>query len=355
MRLSCVLIVALSACSEAACPAGTTRGTAGACELVPGDANGMREDAGAPDAAADDAGLEDAGSSDAGILDADILDADILDADTLDACVTSVFWRDGDGDGFGRESESVEACAAPAGYASESGDCDDATATTYPGATEACNGADDDCDGEIDQGLLLTFFRDADGDGYGVPSMTQQACVVPSGYAANDDDCDDACASCSPVGTEVCDGLDNDCDGTPDDGLLTTWYRDCDGDGHAASAAGAMSACATPASSPTCSAWTSRAPTPPDCSDSSSLRYPGNPGWYTAPVGSSYDYDCSGIAERRYTEVGGGCSVSGGTCTRRRGWTTATAPACGMPGTWLEDCAPVTCVPFTSSRTQECH
>lgn len=361
-------IAALSACSGAECPAGTERGGAGMCVAVGVDA-ATSEDAGAADdaapsdaapsdAAPSDAAPSDAAPSDAAPSDAAPSDAGPSDAGEGDACTATTFWRDADGDGFGDDAMAMTACVAPAGFVEVGGDCDDARATAYPGATEACNGIDDDCNGAVDEGLLLTFFRDADGDGYGDASMTSAACAAPSGYVADDTDCNDSCATCRPGGVEICDGLDNDCDvdRRVDEGLQTTWYRDCDGDGHAAAMATSQLACAAPATTASCVAWTTRNPDPTaDCDDSDSARYPGNLGWYTAPSGGSYDYDCSRMEELRYTDVGGRCSVSSGTCTRTRGWTSATAPACGASGTWLHDCAPVTCVPFTSARTQECH
>ena len=107
---------------------------------------------------------------------------------------------DGDLDGF------VE-CEANA-------DCDDADATQFPGATEVCNGADDNCDGAIDDGF------DVDGDGAFTNAVA--ACVSTYGAAV---DCDDAVATTNPNSAEVCDGVDQDCDGTVDDGF------DVDGDG----------------------------------------------------------------------------------------------------------------------------
>ncbi|MBT9559217.1 MAG: putative metal-binding motif-containing protein, partial [Myxococcales bacterium] len=57
-------------------------------------------------------------------------------------------------------------------------DCDDTNSAVKPGATEACNGTDDDCDGQTDEGLTKpTFYRDQDQDGFGDPAVTVQACT----------------------------------------------------------------------------------------------------------------------------------------------------------------------------------
>ncbi|MEI8153832.1 MAG: putative metal-binding motif-containing protein, partial [Hyphomicrobiales bacterium] len=63
----------------------------------------------------------------------------------------SIWYWDADLDGYGGTSDKVSGCSAPPGYVAANGDCDDANASVRPGATEACNGADDDCDGRIDE------------------------------------------------------------------------------------------------------------------------------------------------------------------------------------------------------------
>jgi hypothetical protein len=80
------------------------------------------------------------------------------DTNTIEVtgCVMSTFYRDADGDGYGNESDSTEACSAPTGYVSDNTDCDDTNAAVNPGATEVCNGIDDDCDGDVDEGCPTT-------------------------------------------------------------------------------------------------------------------------------------------------------------------------------------------------------
>ncbi len=138
---------------------------------------------------------------------------------------------DADGDGFGGE-ETVTACLQPEGAVSVGGDCDDDDATVWPGAAERCDGVDNDCNGEVDEEVQDTWFADADGDGWGDATSTLDDCDPPDGYVANDSDCDDDEAASFPTNTEICDGLDNNCDGLTDEGVTSTFYPDKDDDGH---------------------------------------------------------------------------------------------------------------------------
>jgi hypothetical protein len=111
-------------------------------------------------------------------------------------------------------------------------DCNDADASIHPGATEYCDGVDEDCDGTVDDNAVdaSTWYRDADSDGYGNPSVTTRSCNLPAGYTSNATDCYDGDATAHPSGTEAADGVDDDCDGIVDEG--TDAYDD-DGDGYA--------------------------------------------------------------------------------------------------------------------------
>jgi hypothetical protein len=67
-------------------------------------------------------------------------------------CEPATFHRDHDGDGFGDPNVSIQICSPPAGYVTDNTDCNDGNAAIHPGAPEACNGVDDDCDTVIDEG-----------------------------------------------------------------------------------------------------------------------------------------------------------------------------------------------------------
>jgi hypothetical protein len=153
----------------------------------------------------------------------------------VDDGVTVFTWyADADGDGTGDATRTLADCAAPPGYVAAGTDCDDAAAAVHPGATETCDGVDEDCDGAVDDGVATTnWYTDSDGDGYGNPLSVTTTCATVAGAVTRDDDCDDTDAAIHPGATETCDGVDEDCDTVADDGVPTaTWYLDHDGDGY---------------------------------------------------------------------------------------------------------------------------
>ena len=143
----------------------------------------------------------------------------------------SSFYADTDNDGYGAGT-ATQACTQPTGFVTNNTDCNDSNSAVYPGATETCNTVDDDCDGTTDEGVQSTFYADADGDGFGELATSTDACTAPTGYVSNSTDCDDSDNAVYPGATETCNDIDDDCDGTADDGLpTTTYYVDGDGDG----------------------------------------------------------------------------------------------------------------------------
>ncbi|TPV33434.1 HYR domain-containing protein [Paucihalobacter ruber] len=150
------------------------------------------------------------------------------------------------------------------GFTPNQGDCDDSDDTVYPGAPELCDGKDNDCNGLIDDGILfdtdcescvngdivttlLPWYPDTDGDGYGdVNAQPLFACDAPEGYVANNTDCDDADDTVYPGAPELCDGKDNNCDGTIDEGVQSEFYIDADGDGYGDVNAQPLFACTAP-------------------------------------------------------------------------------------------------------------
>jgi hypothetical protein len=106
----------------------------------------------------------------------------------------------------------------------EADDCNDGNAAIHPGATEICdNGVDEDCDGRVE--VSSTWYTDGDGDGYGAESRLECG-DQPGGTSAVDGDCDDSHAGVHPGAVELCDGLDNDCNGEIDDGPPTQMGED---------------------------------------------------------------------------------------------------------------------------------
>ena len=150
----------------------------------------------------------------------------------VDEGVTDTFYIDADGDGFGDADNTVEGCDAPDGAVPNGNDCDDTEAAVFPSNTEVCDGLDNDCNGTIDEDIPSEWYLDADGDGFGDTSQMAETCLPEDGYVALMGDCDDNDSTIFPNAEEVCDGIDNNCNGVSDEDLLTLFYVDADFDGY---------------------------------------------------------------------------------------------------------------------------
>ena len=159
--------------------------------------------------------------------------------DEQDAVGCVDWYRDDDKDGFGKIGDVRCLCAKAGAYTAAAGtDCDDGVKAVNPGALEACNGADDDCDLEIDEedaaGCSL-WYADGDEDGFGVTGDARCLCAAEGAHTSKKPgDCDDAAAAVHPGGQEVCGGADEDCDGSVDEEGAqgcTVHYKDLDEDG----------------------------------------------------------------------------------------------------------------------------
>jgi len=144
---------------------------------------------------------------------------------------------DGDRDGYGAEGTDRMACAGTVGFvpheAGDPVDCDDADPARNPGQVEICDDADNDCDPEIDEDPRpVTWYADSDGDGFGAAaSGTVESCEPVDGHTLLGTDCDDTASGINPAAAEMCDGLDNDCNGSPDFEVDVNDFEDDDGDG----------------------------------------------------------------------------------------------------------------------------
>ncbi len=256
------------------------------------------------------------------------------------------YYQDADGDGYGWLPSQVFECSAPTGYVSESTDCNDTSDQAHPGGTEVCDSLDNDCSGETDEDAsdAATWYLDGDGDGHG-SGLSQLSCDQPTGFTDNSDDCDDGNSATYPGAAESCDLLDNNCDGTTDEGLdgdsdgftpcdgdcddaafwkypnadetcdgededcdgvidnnatnETTWYADNDGDGHGW-AGTSVDACSQPPGF---------ALLDDDCNDADNDAYPG-----ATEVCDTTDTDCDGTVDNGFDVDGDGEASCGGDC-----------------------------------------
>ena len=356
--------------TEDACPAGLIR-REGRCVTTGGGGDGGAHDAGARDAASGDAAVDCGSGREVGADCGDVTDCPcgpcLLLADGRHACSSgcteevgclegwacgagglcdcapvdetcngrdddcdgaidddapdaSVWFVDGDGDGFGDPDDSVVAYEQPEGTAAAGGDCDDAVAARHPGAEEVCDGLDDDCD---------QF----------VPS--DESDVDDGGYGICEGDCADEDRSRNPGVAEACNGVDDDCDGAvpPEEADGDhDGFRICEGDcadGDVTRNPGAAEACngldddcngAVPANEADgdedgfriCAG---------DCLDKNPDVRPNQNGWFVSDRGDgSYDYNCDGDETQRW--VGASCRPQSVGCTTDH-WCNST-PECGQ-------------------------
>ena len=248
----------------------------------------------------------------------------LLPAEDPDAEDRQLWYLDADGDGEGDAAADVSNPGDPRwgygcaegipGHVAHQTDCDDQDQTVRAQAQETCDGRDEDCDGLTDdadpslsfvEGSGYVWYRDTDGDGFGLTSEARVTCTadLPAGHAAEPGDCDDQRAHIVPGAEELCDGLDNDCDDAVDledagyAGPSAWWYRDEDGDGHGVDTlveGARVEACREPAG---------YVASNDDCDD-------GDPAVYTGAEEScavpEVDRDCDGVLAYLDTDVVGG-------------------------------------------------
>lgn len=204
---------------------------------------------------------------------------------------------------------------------------------------EICDGEDNDCDGETDEGVMRTWHFDGDSDGFGQDVDVKEQCDRPSPrYVEVGGDCDDSEATINPDADEVCNEVDNDCDGEIDEGVQTPFYLDSDGDGFGADSTETLA----------CSAPEDHVDQGGDCDDTNSDVRPDQEGFFTqARASGGFDYDCSGAEEKEIDQTSSvGCQYIG-LCGRSysqcaphadaAGWINS-VPDCGESGQIFSGC-----------------
>ncbi|MBP9881747.1 MAG: putative metal-binding motif-containing protein, partial [Chitinophagales bacterium] len=92
---------------------------------------------------------------------------------------TQSFYKDTDSDGFGDVLTDSVACDIPAGYVSDSTDCNDTNPDIHPFLSDICNSIDDNCNGVTDEdAIFVTYFLDNDGDLFGNELMDSISCNI---------------------------------------------------------------------------------------------------------------------------------------------------------------------------------
>jgi hypothetical protein len=218
--------------------------------------------------------------------------ADGLDTDCDGSVVDEFLDTDGDG-----TPDCIDADADGDGMAAVSeggGDCDDLHATVHPGAPELCDGLDNDCTAGVPGDEV-----DGDGDQWVVCSPWEGDTSQDGGG-----DCDDGDEAIHPAAAELCDDVDQDCDGAIDEDLPEgLWYADDDGDGHGGEPF---------SDEPSCQPGEDWVDLAGDCDDTDLDVYPGA----VEVEGDAIDQDCDGVAQGAPDQLvlapGVACSAAGG-------------------------------------------
>lgn len=228
------------------------------------------------------------------VYESTVILEDCNDDDDTVGSASITAYADTDADGYGNPSSSLTVCGPSSGWVTDNTDCDDTVGTINPGAIEACDSVDNDCDSSVDESGSTgesTWYADTDADSFGNVASSQSACSQPSGYVSDATDCDDADEDINPSGLEVCDSVDNDCDSLTDDadsGLLS-WtgsqsWPDGDNDGYGDENGIGLWTCVVPSG---------YVGSETDCDDSESSINPG-----AAEIADDgVDQDCSGSDE----------------------------------------------------------
>ena len=132
-----------------------------------------------------------------------------VDEEAALGCV--LFYVDGDKDGYGEQDDWKCLCGPDGQYnLIFGGDCNDADPTVKPGVTELCNGQDDDCDGNLDEGYVTGIPCTV-----GIGACAKQGTVICS--------LDGKQVTCSEIAgepaEEKCNGIDDNCNGSVDEGF----------------------------------------------------------------------------------------------------------------------------------------
>lgn len=129
-------------------------------------------------------------------------------------CTGTLFYPDGDSDGFGSKVlPPIRDCTKPPFRVEDNTDCNDYESKIRPGQPDICNLKDDNCNGQVDEGLpMMTVYEDKDGDGVGVAGPnTMIFCGATKGFGVGTNDCNDNDATISPNAMEMCNGRDDNC------------------------------------------------------------------------------------------------------------------------------------------------